>query len=58
MKKERSIYTFGSVQKLIKSRKKHIEITRFIEVNGVKDHVKNDEKMTVFERFHVYRWNI
>ena len=55
MKKERSIYRLGSVQKLIKSRKKYLEFTRFITVNGVKDHVKNDEKMTVFERFHVYR---
>ena len=58
MKKERSIYRLGSVQKLIKSRKKYLEFTRFITVNGVKDHVKNDEKLSVFERFQVYRWEI
>ena len=58
MKKERSIYRLGSVQKLIKSRKKHLEFTRFIRVNGVKDHVKNDEKITVFERFQEYRLDI
>ena len=58
MKKERSIYRPTVVQKLIKSREKHVEITRFIRVNGVKDHVKNDEKITVFERFQEYRLDI